>query len=87
MAHSIRQSKKFDLSLMFIIVPDPEKWRMNDTYRCRHCGKPAYVDPNSQWLWGCIGELCRYATEALSHFFKPVFLITEGERDAIIATD
>ena len=88
MARSIRLAGGFDTS--FIIegkIPDPEKWRMASEYRCRHCDEPAYIDPNSREIWGCLQKLCSYSTEALAHFFKPAFLIEEEEQQKTAATD
>lgn len=85
---SIRLSGKFETS--FIIedkVPDPEKWERRKSFRCRHCSGPAYIDPDSNSIWGCPGEKCSYSTEIFSHFFKPVFLIDEEERQKIVASD
>jgi len=88
MARPIQLAGGFDTS--FIIegtVPDPEKWEKRENFRCRHCGGPAYVNPDSREIWGCPEVLCSYSTEIFSHFFKPAFLIEEDERQQAVATD
>ena len=88
MARSIQLAGGFDTS--FIIegkVPDPEKWEKRESFRCRHCGGHAHRDPSSPEIYGCPGNLCGYATDVLSHFFRPLFLIEEEEQQKTAATD
>lgn len=86
MPRSIRLANTFDTSHLLFTVPDPEKWRKASEYQCLHCGGPAYVDPELGEIWGCPGEFCSYTTGALAHFFRPVFLIEEEERQKAAAT-
>jgi ribosomal protein L37AE/L43A len=49
-------------------VEDGE-WRELTDFLCRICGKPAYMSPYTNSIWGC--KHCGYTTRSVFTFFKP----------------
>ncbi len=46
------------------------EWRLSGSFACRCCGKPAYLHPHTNAIWGC--KQCGFTTFLISSFFEPV---------------
>lgn len=46
------------------------KWRQDDKFVCNRCGKPAFLHPDTNYIWRC--KQCEFVTYSPSLFFEPI---------------
>lgn len=45
------------------------EWRKYSDFACNKCGGPAYLNPHTNRIWGCMN--CKFTTASVSIYFRP----------------